>query len=144
MKTGPSHLFAELRNQTIRPYSDLLLHDMGAGLADNYAEGQARGSMWRTAPLWGIGYTEKVMGNGGQAGYLHDGRARNLTEAILWHDGEARAARQRFASLARAQRVAPQIRVDVEDVVHGTSAGLREVPACISARDTVDLAGSWA
>jgi len=106
MKTGPGHLFAELRNQTIRPYTDLLLHDMGTGLADNYAEGQASGSLWRTAPLWGIGYTEKVMGNVGQAGYLHDGRARNLTEAILWHDGEARAARQRFANLARAQREA--------------------------------------
>ena len=104
MKTGPGHLFAELRNQTIRPYTDLLLHDMGTGLADNYAEGQATGSMWRTAPLWGIGYTEKVMGNGGQAGYLHDGRARSLTEAILWHDGEGRAARQRFANLPKTER----------------------------------------
>ena len=106
MKTGPGHLFAELRNQTIRPYSDLLLHDMGEGLADGYAEGQAKGNLWRTAPLWGIGYTEKVMGDGGKAGYLHDGRARNLTEAILWHDGEARAARQRFANLGKAQREA--------------------------------------
>jgi CxxC motif-containing protein (DUF1111 family) len=104
MKTGAGHLFAELRNQTIRPYTDLLLHDMGTGLADNYAEGQAAGSLWRTAPLWGIGYTEKVMGNGGQAGYLHDGRARNLTEAILWHDGEGRAARQRFANLPKTER----------------------------------------
>ena len=106
MKTGPGHLFAGLRNQTVRPYSDLLLRDMGAGLADNYAEGQATGSLWRTAPRWGSGYTEKVMGNGGQAGYLHDGRARNLTEAILWHDGEGRAARQRFASLGKAEREA--------------------------------------
>jgi CxxC motif-containing protein (DUF1111 family) len=106
MKTGPGHLFAELRNQTIRPYSDLLLHDMGAGLADNYAEGQAKGNLWRTAPLWGIGYTEKVMGNGGKAGYLHDGRARNLTEAILWHDGEAQRARQRFANLGKSDREA--------------------------------------
>jgi CxxC motif-containing protein (DUF1111 family) len=104
MKTGPGHLFAELRNQTIHPYTDLLLHDMGAGLADNYAEGKAQGQLWRTAPLWGIGYTDKVMGSGGQAGYLHDGRARNLTEAIMWHDGEGLRARQRFSNLGATDR----------------------------------------
>nr|WP_315393897.1 di-heme oxidoredictase family protein [uncultured Duganella sp.] len=103
IKTGPGHLFAELRNQTIRPYTDLLLHDMGAGLADKFAEGQAKGPMWRTAPLWGIGYTDKVMG-GGKVGYLHDGRARSLTEAILWHGGEADRSRQRFESLSAADR----------------------------------------
>jgi len=106
MKTGSNHLFAELRDQTIRPYSDLLLHDMGPGLADGYKEGQASGSMWRTAPLWGIGYSEKVMGKDGQVGYLHDGRARSLTEAVMWHDGEAAAARQRFEKLATAEREA--------------------------------------
>ncbi|MGB9989805.1 di-heme oxidoredictase family protein [Massilia sp. SM-13] len=106
MRTGPGHLFAELRNQTIRPYTDLLLHDMGEGLADKLAEGQAKGSMWRTAPLWGIGYTEKVMGNGGKAGYLHDGRARSLTEAVMWHGGEAERARQRFEQLPKADREA--------------------------------------
>lgn len=104
MKTGSGHLFAELRNQTIRPYSDLLLHDMGAGLADKFAEGQAKGNMWRTAPLWGLGYTEKVMGNSAKVGYLHDGRARNLTEAIMWHDGEAAKARQRFENLSKTDR----------------------------------------
>ena len=104
MKTGSNHLFAELRDQTIRPYTDLLLHDMGPGLADNYKEGRASGSMWSTAALWGIGYTEKVMDRDGAVGYLHDGRARNLTEAIMWHDGEAAAARNRFAKLAKAQR----------------------------------------
>jgi len=104
LKTGSGHLFAELRNQTIRPYSDLLLHDMGTGLADKYAEGRATGAMWRTAPLWGIGYTEKVMGSGGQTGYLHDGRARNLTEAILWHGGEGDKARQRFQALPKTDR----------------------------------------
>ena len=104
MKTGGGHLFAELRNQTIHPYSDLLLHDMGDKLADNFVEGQASGSMWRTAPLWGIGYTEKVMGSAGKAGYLHDGRARTLTEAILWHGGEGDAARQRFQNLSAADR----------------------------------------
>ncbi len=106
MKTGPGHLFAELRNQTVRPYTDLLLHDMGAGLADKFVEGQAQGSMWRTAPLWGIGYTDKVMGNSAKVGYLHDGRARNLTEAILWHGGEADRARQRFETLSKTDREA--------------------------------------
>ena len=104
MKTGSGHLFAELRNQTIHPYSDLLLHDMGEGLADRFAEGQATGAMWRTAPLWGIGYTDKVMGNAARVGYLHDGRARTLTEAILWHGGEATQARLRFENLAKADR----------------------------------------
>jgi CxxC motif-containing protein (DUF1111 family) len=104
MKTGNGHLFAELRNQTIRPYSDLLLHDMGPGLADKFVEGQATGAMWRTAPLWGVGYTDKVMGNSSKVGYLHDGRARNLTEAIMWHGGEATVARQRFENLNKADR----------------------------------------
>jgi len=104
MKTGSGHLFAELRNQTIRPYSDLLLHDMGPGLADKFVEGQAQGSMWRTSPLWGIGYSEKVMGNAAKVGYLHDGRARNLTEAVMWHDGEAAKSRQRFQALTKSDR----------------------------------------
>ncbi|MFS2002458.1 di-heme oxidoredictase family protein [Duganella sp. CT11-25] len=104
MKTGNGHLFAELRNQTIRPYSDLLLHDMGTGLADKLVEGQAKGNMWRTAPLWGLGYTEKVMGANAKVGYLHDGRARNLTEAIMWHDGEGTASRQRFEKLTKTDR----------------------------------------
>jgi CxxC motif-containing protein (DUF1111 family) len=104
MKTGSGHLFAELRNQTIKPYSDLLLHDMGAGLADNVVEGQAKGYMWRTSPLWGVGYSEKVMGNSAKTGYLHDGRARNLTEAVMWHDGEAAKSRQRFEKLSKSDR----------------------------------------
>ncbi len=107
MKTGSGHLFAELRNQTIRPYSDLLLHDMGPALADKFTEGQAKGSMWRTAPLWGIGYADKVMGKGtNKPGYLHDGRARTLTEAVMWHGGEAERARQRFEKLSAADREA--------------------------------------
>uniref|UniRef100_UPI00097BF714 di-heme oxidoredictase family protein n=1 Tax=Pelomonas sp. KK5 TaxID=1855730 RepID=UPI00097BF714 len=106
MKTGSGHLFAELRGQTIRPFTDLLLHDMGSGLADKFAEGQAGGAMWRTAPLWGIGYTEKVMGAGGQAGNLHDGRARNLSEAIMWHAGEADKSRARFEQLGASDREA--------------------------------------
>jgi len=106
MKTGSGSEFAEVRNQTIRPYTDLLLHDMGADLADNLVEGQATGSMWRTSPLWGIGYTERVAGTAGKVGYLHDSRARTLTEAILWHGGEATASRQRFETLSTSDREA--------------------------------------
>lgn len=93
-----------LSGQRIWPYTDLLLHDMGAALADSFSEGQAQGSFWRTSPLWGIGYTEKVMGSSAKVGYLHDGRARNLTEAILWHGGEAEKSRQRFEALSKADR----------------------------------------
>lgn len=106
MKTGSGHEFQELREQTIKPYTDLLLHDMGPDLADNYPEGLASPSMWRTQPLWGIGYTERVMGTGGSVGYLHDGRARTLTEAIMWHGGEAQSSRQRFTRLAASDRQA--------------------------------------
>jgi CxxC motif-containing protein (DUF1111 family) len=106
MRTGSNHQMDELRNQTIKPYTDLLLHDMGTGLADTYTEGRATGSLWRTAPLWGIGYTERVMGDASKVGYLHDGRARNLTEAVMWHGGEALAARNRFALLSTADRQA--------------------------------------
>ncbi len=77
----------EQRFQLIWPYTDLLMHDMGEGLADGRPLGDASGSEWRTAPLWGIGLTETVSGH---TFFLHDGRARNLLEAILWHGGEAR------------------------------------------------------
>ena len=87
--------------QLIWPYSDLLLHDLGPGLADNRPEGRASGSEWRTAPLWGIGLTQTVSGHNE---LLHDGRARNLTEAILWHGGEAQAARDSFAGMTKADR----------------------------------------
>jgi CxxC motif-containing protein (DUF1111 family) len=106
MKTGNGSEFAELRNQLIKPYTDLLLHDMGADLADGFVEGQASGTMWRTSALWGIGYTERVAGNAGKVGYLHDGRARTLTEAILWHGGEATTSRQRFEALSKTDREA--------------------------------------
>ncbi|MZR12040.1 c-type cytochrome [Maritimibacter sp. DP07] len=87
--------------QLIWPYSDMLLHDMGEGLADNRPEGRATGREWRTAPLWGIGLTEVVSGH---ANYLHDGRARSLMEAILWHGGEAQAARDTVAALPKPDR----------------------------------------
>lgn len=87
--------------QLIWPYSDFLLHDMGEGLADHRPEGDADGREWRTPPLWGIGLTETVSGH---TRFLHDGRARNLLEAILWHGGEAEPARQRVIALGREER----------------------------------------
>ncbi len=121
MKTGANHPFAELRNQIIHPYSDLLLHDMGPGLADTLTQGNAKPSMWRTEPLWGIGSLAYVQEspaiNAGpdlphdplsmpvsKARYLHDGRARSILEAILWHDGEARASRLKFEALTADER----------------------------------------
>ena len=89
--------------QLIWPYSDFLLHDMGEGLADGQAVGDATGSEWRTPPLWGIGLTKRVNGH---TFFLHDGCARDLAEAILWHGGEAQAARDGFAAAAAADRAA--------------------------------------
>jgi len=87
--------------QLIWPYSDFLLHDMGPGLADGFAEHRATGQEWRTAPLWGLGLARDA---NPRAGYLHDGRARSLIEAILWHGGEALAARDHVVSLPPADR----------------------------------------
>ena len=89
--------------QLIWPYTDLLLHDMGPGLADNRPEGRASGSEWRTPPLWGIGLTAQVSGH---TQFLHDGRARTLLEAILWHGGEAQAQRDAVVGLASEDRAA--------------------------------------
>ncbi len=91
----------ELAFQLIWPYSDLLLHDMGDGLADGRPEGLANGREWRTPPLWGIGLTAVV---NPRATYLHDGRARNLLEAVLWHGGEAQAARDRVVAMTPDER----------------------------------------
>ncbi|WP_350333230.1 di-heme oxidoredictase family protein [Coralliovum pocilloporae] len=91
----------EHRFQLIWPYSDFLLHDMGEGLADNFPEGAANGREWRTPALWGLGLTQKINPN---AGFLHDGRARTLEEAILWHGGEAEGARNRFMELDNLDR----------------------------------------
>ncbi len=103
MVTGIHATIPQLSNQTIQPYTDLLLHDMGEGLADGQTDFQATGSEWRTPPLWGIGLFETVNGH---TYYLHDGRARNLTEAILWHGGEAEASRNYFLNLSAAEREA--------------------------------------
>lgn len=91
----------ELAGQTIRPYTDLLLHDVGPGLADGRPEFLANGQEWRTPPLWGIGLTEAVNGH---TQLLHDGRARNLMEAILWHGGEAAASRDKVLTFDAEQR----------------------------------------
>ena len=91
----------EQGRQLIWPYTDLLLHDMGEGLADDSPEGVANGQEWRTAPLWGIGLTPVVNGH---SQYLHDGRARNLLEAILWHGGEAKASQQKVIKMTDEQR----------------------------------------
>ncbi len=100
-RTGESDTAPHLANQTIWPYSDLLLHDMGPGLADGRPDYEASGSEWRTAPLWGVGLAARVSG---QQNLLHDGRARTVEEAILWHGGEAAAARTAFVELPDSAR----------------------------------------
>jgi len=101
VKTGYREGLPALTNQTIHPYTDLLLHDMGEGLADNRPEFLANGQEWRTPPLWGIGYTKEVSGH---TYFLHDGRARNLMEAILWHGGEAEASKEAFRTMSVSDR----------------------------------------
>lgn len=98
-QTG-THSSAALANQTIYPYTDLLLHDMGEGLADNRPEFVANGNEWRTAPLWGLGDYIDVNGH---TQLMHDGRARNITEAILWHGGEAQESRNTFTLLNESE-----------------------------------------
>jgi CxxC motif-containing protein (DUF1111 family) len=99
-ETGESDIDA-LAGQVIYPFTDLLIHDMGPDLDDGRPDGDATGAEWRTPPLWGIGLTETVNGH---LNFLHDGRARSLEEAILWHGGEAEEARQRFTGLSGDQR----------------------------------------
>ena len=101
LTTGTAHRFAELRNQTIHPYTDMLLHDMGPELADNFPQGSASGQEWRTAPLWGLGLLSSINPN---VRYLHDGRARSIEEAILWHAGQGAASRDRFKQLSADDR----------------------------------------
>lgn len=118
-QTSAYHPLTELRDQTIHPYTDMLLHDMGAGLADNLAEGQASGAEWRTTPLWGLGLSACVTGGlvnptGAQGdevctpehSYLHDGRARTIEEAILWHGGESDTSRIAYEALSASNKAA--------------------------------------
>jgi CxxC motif-containing protein (DUF1111 family) len=104
LRTGSVDGAPQLSNQVIHPYTDLLLHDMGPGLADGRPDYLATGREWRTAPLWGIGLTEVV--SGGTPAFLHDGRARSLLEAIMWHGGQGAAARERVRSMSAADRAA--------------------------------------
>ncbi|HVY04334.1 MAG TPA: di-heme oxidoredictase family protein [Burkholderiales bacterium] len=103
LKTADYPDFPGLAHQAIHPYTDLLLHDMGDGLADGRPDFRAGPRDWRTPPLWGIGLSGTVNGN---AALLHDGRARNVTEAILWHDGEAASAREAFRAMSGDERAA--------------------------------------
>jgi CxxC motif-containing protein (DUF1111 family) len=99
--TDPDYPVTNLANQTIWPYTDLALHDMGEGLADGVHEFSANGSEWRTPPLWGIGLKSQYSQ---QQTYLHDGRAKSLVEAILWHGGEAQRSKQAFIELSSDER----------------------------------------
>jgi CxxC motif-containing protein (DUF1111 family) len=99
--TGVRENFPELSQQTIHPYTDLLLHDLGDELADGRPDYDADGNEWRTPPLWGIGMFEVVNRH---TRYLHDGRARNLEEAVLWHGGEADSSRAAFVALDERER----------------------------------------
>lgn len=101
--TGEHPKYPRLSQRAIAPYSDLLLHDLGEGLADHRPDFLANGREWRTAPLWGIGLAEPI---GERVGYLHDGRARSLLEAVVWHGGEAAPAQARFTALTPAERAA--------------------------------------
>ena len=103
MTTDESAPLPELRSQTFHPFTDLLLHDMGEGLADNRPDGGATGTEWRTPPLWGLGLIETVNGHDR---LLHDGRARGFAEAILWHGGEGVAAKEAFRTAPEAERAA--------------------------------------
>lgn len=99
--TGNHASLPEFSNQEIYPFSDFLLHDMGQKLADERPDGQASGREWRTPPLWGIGLVKTVNGH---TTLLHDGRARNVEEAILWHGGEAQNSRNQFKALSKIER----------------------------------------
>ncbi|HYX38486.1 MAG TPA: di-heme oxidoredictase family protein [Oligoflexus sp.] len=101
LSTDGSSSIAALQNQTFAAFTDLMLHDMGEGLADGRPDYLASGQEWRTPPLWGLGLTGTILP---QSGYLHDGRARTLEEAILWHGGEAEASRKAFEKLPKNER----------------------------------------
>ena len=101
LRTGVLAGVPSVSNQTIHPYTDLLLHDMGPDLADNRPDFHASGREWRTPPLWGIGLVRRVNGH---TNFLHDGRARDLMEAILWHGGEAEASRQAVEEMSKTER----------------------------------------
>jgi CxxC motif-containing protein (DUF1111 family) len=102
LRTG-DHEIKAIANQTIHPYTDMLVHNMGEGLADGRPDFEADGNEWRTPPLWGLGLTQAALP---YSSYLHDGRARSLAEAILWHGGEAEEAKEAFRNMPPADRTA--------------------------------------
>ncbi|HLP55867.1 MAG TPA: di-heme oxidoredictase family protein [Fluviicola sp.] len=99
--TGSGGNIQALKNVRIHPYTDLLLHDMGGALADGLPNFKASGSEWRTPPLWGLGLIQTVNGH---TFLLHDGRARSIEEAILWHGGEAERSKNKFKELSKKER----------------------------------------
>ncbi len=101
LKTGAKAALPELENQTFHPFTDLLLHDMGEALGDGRPDFEAGGNEWRTPPLWGLGLVEAVNGHNR---LLHDGRARGVAEAILWHGGEAEKSKQAFRNAGKDER----------------------------------------
>lgn len=101
IRTATNVAFSHVSNQLIFPFTDLLLHDMGPGLADYRPDNLANGNEWRTSPLWGIGLTQIVNGH---SNFLHDGRARTLMEAIMWHGGEAENSKEYVRNLTSGQR----------------------------------------
>lgn len=101
MVTGKTSEHPEFNNQVIHPYTDLLLHDMGPDLADNRPDFEADGQEWRTPPLWGIGLVQNVNKH---TFFLHDGRARNLMEAVLWHSGEAQPSKEAVLQMSETER----------------------------------------
>ncbi|MCO1334769.1 c-type cytochrome [Microbulbifer sp. OS29] len=101
MSTNHAHTLSELRGKTIHPYTDLLLHDMGEGLTDNLTVNSEYNREWRTPPLWGLGINRAVNGH---ENLLHDGRARSIEEAILWHGGEATLSQQGYIALSETDR----------------------------------------
>ena len=103
LRTKVNVAFPEISNQVIFPYTDMLVHDMGTGLADNRPDNEATGQEWRTSPLWGIGLTRVVNGH---QNFLHDGRARTLMEAIMWHGGEAEQSKEYIRTISSSDRAA--------------------------------------
>lgn len=101
LRTKTDVSFPEISNQVIFPYTDMLVHDMGPALADNRPDFDADGQEWRTSPLWGIGLTRVVNGH---QNFLHDGRARTLMEAIMWHGGEASASKEFVRNISKSDR----------------------------------------
>lgn len=101
LQAGPSSV-AEVSNQVFHPFTDLLLHDMGGGLSDKRPEFSASGREWRTTPLWGLGLFRDLSQH--RPGFLHDGRARSIEEAILWHGGEAKTSQRAFKKLSHTER----------------------------------------